>query len=83
MLEISTDGRQLLTILAKNLDGNSRWTEADFAQIYGQDTPNIDESINELLDANLIKVTENPLGRRKTDQYEITEAGIALINSPA
>lgn len=79
MLEISSDGLKLLRIFAQNTDGNSRWAEADFAQIYGQSSPNIETTIDELLAAELIQTAADPVGRRKTDLYEITEAGSAFI----
>ena len=82
-LEISDDGLQLLKIFAGNADGNSRWAEGDFAQIYGQDKPDIDQTIEELLSAELIQSAGQPIGRRKTDQYEITQQGLQLLNAQA
>ena len=82
-LELSGDGLQLLKIFAENADGNSRWTEGDFAQIYGQAQPSFEQTIEELLKAKLIKTVAQPIGRRKTDLYEITEEGVRALGSSA
>ena len=82
-IEISGDGLQLLKIFAENADGNSRWTEGDFAQIYGQAQPSVEQTIEELLSANLIRTISQPIGRRKTDLYEITEAGARVLGASA
>ena len=82
-LAISSDGLQLLKIFAENANGNSRWADGDFAQIYGQDKPDIEQTIEELFSAKLIKSASQPIGRRKTDQYEITQEGRQVLSAQA
>ena len=79
MLEISDDALQLLKIFAQNADGNSRWADADFAKIYGQPSPDIEAAIEELLRAKYIELSEQPMGRRKTDLYAVTNEGIRFL----
>ena len=83
MSEISKNAVQLLKVLAENMDGNSRWAAGDFASIYDQTEPNIDVTLEELSKIDLIKTAEKPLGRRKTDSYEITENGIEFLKAQA
>ena len=81
MLEISKNALQLLKVLAQNIDGNSRWVEGDFASIYEHPDPDIDVTIEELAKIEFIKPAEKPLGRRKTDSYEVTENGLEFLKA--
>lgn len=75
MMDISANARELLTVLARNNDGTSRWTAADLAQIYERPTPNIDETLKELVAAEFVSEIASGIGRRATDRYKLSETG--------
>ena len=79
MIEISDHAKDLLNVLASNKDGSSRWAAADLAQIYERPEPDVNKTIEELASAELIMVKESEVGRRKTDQLLVTEAGAKLV----
>ncbi|MGR8949023.1 MAG: hypothetical protein ACU84Q_13330 [Gammaproteobacteria bacterium] len=80
MPEISENAVQLLKVLAQNENGNSRWVAGDFASIYDHSDPDIEATIEELSGQALIKPADLPLGRRRTDSYEITSGGLEFLN---
>ena len=79
MIEISDHAKDLLNVLASNKDGSSRWAAADLAQIYERPEPDVNKTIEDLANAELIMVKESEVGRRKTDQLLVTEAGAKLV----
>lgn len=79
MIEISDHAKDLLNVLASNKDGSSRWAAADLAQIYERPEPDVNKTIEELAGAELIMVKESEMGRRKTDQLLVTEAGAKFV----
>ena len=76
MIEISDHAKDLLNVLASNKDGSSRWAAADLAQIYERAEPDVNKTIEELTNAALIMVKQSEVGRRKTDQLQVTPAGV-------
>lgn len=78
MTNLSDDAKELLNVLASNENGSSRWAAADLAHIYERPTPDVNKTIQELTNADLITPIASELGRRKTDRLEITEAGAKI-----
>lgn len=79
MNNLSEDAKELLNVLASNENGSSRWAAADLAHIYERPTPDVLKTIEELTAAELIVEKASEIGRRKTDQLKITEAGERVL----
>lgn len=79
MNKLSVDALELLNVLASNKNGSKRWAAADLAHIYERPTPDVVKIIEELTAAELIVEKVSEIGRRKTDQLKITEAGERLL----
>jgi predicted transcriptional regulator len=75
--DLSDDAKELLNVLAGK--GSSRWAAADLAHIYERPTPDVNKTIEELTSAALITAKASEIGRRKTDQLQVTEAGTKLL----